>query len=183
METLPTRLLTKGPEQLTPILCNLKIVPEKYENPSDVINVLQYVPNKSYDHAAYGIGCPNAADEADRYYKHIREIHNITEGSNLRHYIVGFDYSPELINTTTLPFIAYQIALFFYPSYQVFYGIHEYNNTRGQYHIHFVVNTINILTGTHIPRTSAFRNSFRDYVNNLTVNGNPLNLSFANDYV
>ena len=184
MEILPPELIT--PEHIhvsQNIFCKLIIASEKYENPSDVINVLQYVPEHSYEQAAYGIGCSNSPDVATSQYEQIRNLHNITDGSLLRHYIIGFDYAPHLINPTTLPYIAYQIAMFFAPRYQVYYGLHEYSDSPGQYHIHFIVNTTNIQNGKRIPRTPAFRDAFCQYVNTMSINGLPLLLTPANNYI
>lgn len=184
MEILPPELITLEPFHNTQsIPCKLTIVTEKYEDSESMINVLQYVPNGSYEKTAYGIGCSSSPNIATAHYEQIRNLHNITDGSLLRHYIIGFDYAPHLINPTTLPYIAYQIAMFFAPRYQVYYGLHEYSDSPGQYHIHFIVNTTNIQTGKRIPRTPAFRDNFCQYVNTLSINGLPLLLTPANNYI
>lgn len=183
MEILPLELNRPEHQIAQNISCRLNIVPEKYEKPEDVIDVLNYVSRHSYEQTSYGIGCSNSPNIATAHYEHIRNLHNITDGSLLRHYVIGFDYAPHLINPTTLPYIAYQIAMFFAPYYQVYYGLHEYPSSPGQYHIHFIVNTINVQTGNRIPRTPAFRDELCNYVNSLVINGHPLHLTPANDYI
>lgn len=183
MQILPEHLITDDFISTKKIQCNLKIVDESYETHRDLINLIKYPGSHSIDNLSHSIGCNVPSDSLPDPFESARELYGNDNGSLARHYIIGFKYAPNLVNPSTLPFIAYNIAMFFSPCYQVVYAFHESSKIRGMYHIHLVVSNTNIINGNRLPRNEEFKRLFCNHINSIRLGNHSLNVFYATNYV
>lgn len=183
MQILPQHLITSEFISTKKIQCNLKIVDEPYETHRDLHNLVKYPGSHSVDNLSHSIGCEVPSENFPDPFEYARELYGNDNGSLARHFIIGFKYEPTLVNPLTLPFIAYNIAMFFSPCYQVVYAFHESTITPEMYHIHLVVGNTNIINGNRLPRNEEFKRSFCNYINSIRLGNHSLNISYATHYI
>lgn len=117
-----------------------------YHNKDAVHNLIHYAfePEKTPHRIWGGIGA-SIIDEstAIEHFLKVKEIFRNTKGKQLIHFWVSFE-NGEIENLQDYLSVGYEIADFFKGQYQVVFALHENTET---YHIHFVVNTVNFITG------------------------------------
>lgn len=120
-----------------------------YCNENAVENLIYYImsdektPSRIYG----GIGV-STSDKvmAVRQFHAVKQAYRNTKGKQALHFWVSFD-EEKMYSLGELRHIGYEIAKFFGGEYQIIFALHE--NT-DNYHIHFVVNTVNFITGKKI---------------------------------
>lgn len=164
------------------IKCKLLVAANQCDSQEALYNLVTYPEKKSVDQLSHVIGCNEPSETNPNPFANARNLYHNTTRQQARHYIIGFKNNPELVNTTTLPYIAYNIALFFMPEYQVIYSWHENPGTPNQYHIHLVVGTTNISNGNCLPRNEKFKRKFCNYVNTLRLGSHFLEMTLGSNY-
>ena len=90
-------------------------------------------------------------------------------GQFLRHFILSFDSMDTESQIT--PEKAFQIASVictgFFHDYQVFFSIHE--NTPSHLHIHFIINSVNLLSGLKLPDKRETHQTLASFIRKNTV--------------
>lgn len=131
----------------------LKIVPGEYLNQDALEQVIhRYVFRKAILIGGYGVNPHYAAEQMHI----VKQYWNQTRGKQLRHFVVSFTdkESSEISNADDLALGAYQVCQYYYEGgYQSVFGIHRPCNS-GNWHIHFVVNNINFITGERLPESN-----------------------------
>lgn len=97
-----------------------------------------------------------AADEMQL----VKTVYGKTTGRQARHYILSFARSEPIVPSQALD-IASQAAAYFADRYQVVYGIHTDTDL---IHIHFIVNTVNYVTGKKFTDEYTEENQFRKHL-------------------
>lgn len=131
----------------------LKIVPGEYLNHDALERLIHgYVFHKALLSGGYGVDPPYAAEQMHI----VKQYWNQTHGKQLRHFVLSFNEkeSSEIKHTDDLIMGAYQICQYYYEGgYQNVFGIHRPINSKN-WHIHFVVNNVNFLTGERLPESN-----------------------------
>lgn len=120
----------------------IKIVPESYLNPSCLEKLIHgYIFRKAIYYGGLSIDPAHAAEQMLL----TKQIWLQTQGKQCRHFIVSLsDQESNLFpDPSMLLMPAYWICEHFADQYQIIFGIH----THPRLHIHFVMNTINFVTG------------------------------------
>lgn len=122
----------------------LKIVPEPYLNHDALEKLIHgYVYHKALMIGGLSVDPIHAAEQMHL----VKRLWFQTEGSQLRHFILSFnDRECDHINGAwSLRTGAYEVCEYYSDQYQIVFGIHQ--SREGRWHIHFVMNTVNFLTG------------------------------------
>lgn len=139
----------------------LKIVPGEYLNPDALERVIHgYVFRKSLHIGGYFVDPQNAAEQMHI----VKRYWNQEQGKQLRHFVLGFNSqeSASIKNAQELAISAYMVCQYFSEEYQVVFGIHHPN--RSNWHVHFVVNNINFVTGKRLPESNRQDYQLRDHM-------------------
>lgn len=125
---------------------------EYYKNPESVAVVLRYIttPVKTEDNYIGGLGIIpySSADEMIMQFQTVKKLWHKTEGVQIVHFIVSFSYE-EHVSDYQAYLLAYNISTYYANGFQVVYAVHQDNEYT---HIHFVVNTVNIIDGHKLNR-------------------------------
>lgn len=184
MQMLPKNQFGEFPQlDRKTIKCKLFVFNNECLTENDLINLVNYPEKKSVDHCVHALGCMVPSPTNPDPFADARNIWNNTSKHLATHYGVCFDYYPDIINPTTLPYIAYNIASFFSPYYQVLYAWHENENSVNQYHIHIVVGATNIFNGNCLPRNDTIKRQFCNYINSLRIGTHRLEVTYGTNYV
>ena len=124
------------------------ILPARAKIPSELVS-------------GFGVNISQAAYEMER----LSEAYGKTEGIHLRHMVLSFSPSEiEQLQPDALGEI-YKIgtyaAQYYGSEYQIVYSLHE---DSGNYHVHFVMNTVSFLTGRKYRGDKADYYRFQDYL-------------------
>ena len=120
----------------------------EYRNTDAIDRLTNYVLNPSCCYGGNGVDLCNPA----KSMKKMKSICDQTTGKQAEHIILAFSHSEHsFIYTTLLRKIGYEICNFFNNA-QVLFSLHECSDTYGDfttdgYHLHFVINTVNIRNG------------------------------------
>lgn len=131
-------------------------VNKNYLSDTDVITLLNYIINNSYSFEApfHFTGSPENLWDQMKFYK---KYYLKTDGNLIRHFVFTCDTSryEKHVTTSTLYSIGLWISDLF-KEYQPIFGVHKNTN---HWHLHIVVNTVNIITGKklHIDRSDFHR--------------------------
>lgn len=149
----------------------LKLMRDPYTNDDAVTNLVDYVlnENKMPSRIFGGTGISLSAP-AESMYK-IKNAYDKATGKQAEHFILAFNQMEQrLLATTFIYEIAYEICEFF-QGVQVLFAVHEVNNAYlsddygdNAIHIHFVVNTINTLTGNKFILNYNNQFALREYI-------------------
>lgn len=137
----------------------------KYHDPNALGAVVSYclqeqkIPSELV--SGFGVNISQAAYEMER----LSEAYGKTEGIHLRHMVLSFSPSEiEQLQPDALGEI-YKIgtyaAQYYGSEYQIVYSLHE---DSGNYHVHFVMNTVSFLTGRKYRGDKADYYRFQDYL-------------------
>ena len=141
----------------------LKIVPNTYDNLDAVNNTITYVSSHTIENGYNGIGCSPVPENAISDFYRTKTIFQKNNSSQVRHIIIAF--TPSTFIKANIYNIAWDIAYFFYlAGFQVFYGIHELQNSL---HIHIIHNTINFINGNRYAPSPMAKQNFIDYIDQL----------------
>lgn len=131
----------------------LKIVPGEYVNQDALERLIHgYVFRKSLLFGGCGVNPLKAAEQMHI----VKQYWNQEQGKQLRHFILSFNNkeSKEIHHENDLTIGAYQICQYYFEGgYQSVFGIHR-SIEAGTWHIHFVVNNINFLTGERLSESN-----------------------------
>lgn len=122
---------------------------ELYYNKDAVKKLIYYIlsdektPNRIY--GGVGVSTDNKENAVKQFFA-VKQAYRNTKGKQAIHFWISFD-EKELHSLEEFRHIGYGIASFFGGEYQIIFALHE--NT-DNYHIHFVVNTVNFITGKKI---------------------------------
>ena len=141
----------------------LKIVPGEYLNQDALERLIHgYVFRKSLLTGGYGVNPSYAAEQMHV----VKQYWNQEHGKQLRHFILSFNdkESTEIYHVDDLVIGAYQICQYYYDgNYQCVFGIHRSINSKS-WHIHFVVNNINFLTGERLPESNRLDYELKSHI-------------------
>ncbi len=116
------------------------------DNPELIRNLIHYILKPSKQVRYWG-GCnflvTNEENVIQQFYV-VRKIHHHEGDIQARHFVLSFASESDDVNAYQAYRIAHEICVFFQNEYQVAFAVHE--NTEN-IHIHFVINTTNLLTG------------------------------------
>lgn len=136
----------------------------KYHDSEALDAVISYCTriNKACLVGGIGIYVPNAAYEMER----LAQAYGKNDGLRLRHWILSFSKEEvRSIPRKDLPVIlhryAYYAAKYYGHQYQIIFAVHL--NT-DEPHIHFVMNTVNYLTGRKYPGDKADYYAYQQYL-------------------
>ncbi|MFI3201559.1 MAG: relaxase/mobilization nuclease domain-containing protein [Eubacteriales bacterium] len=131
-----------------------KIINKPYENKKALLNVANYIIQEEKCYGVYGcIGIREhyVVDIVEKM-KDTKKLYSKNNGRQLVHIIISFDeYESTCLTGNDAMEIAYSLQEAFY-GYQVLFGVHQ--NTE-HLHIHFMVNTVSIITGRKFSINSA----------------------------
>lgn len=95
-------------------------------------------------------------------------LSNQTGGRQYKHFIFSFDDDIALSNDDIMK-IGYEIGSYYANEYQISMAVHlDTNNT----HIHYVLNSVNIYTGTKFRQSRGDLFNYKLYVNDILKNYN-----------
>ena len=139
-----------------------KIVPENYEDPDCIQNLVNYCFNPAktqpYLCGAYALNLSNIEEEMMA----IKHLYGKEGGHQVRHFIVS--YQPgETIAEEILP-AAWEIASFYGQRYQIFFAIHQ---DEPHIHIHFVLNTVSYVDGLIFSESRADFYKMKNFINQM----------------
>lgn len=131
----------------------LKIVPGEYLNDDALERLIHgYVFRKAVLSGGYGVDPLYAAEQMHI----VKQYWNQTRGKQLRHFVVSFNdkESSEINSADELIWGTYKICQYYCDGgYQSVFGIHHPVDP-GNWHIHFVVNNVNFITGERLPESN-----------------------------
>ncbi len=139
----------------------LKIVPGEYVNPDALDRLIHgYVFRKAVQIGGYFVDPQYAAEQMHV----VKQYWNQDHGKQLRHFVLSFNpkESAAVSHACELATGAYAICQYFSAEYQVVFGIHRPNAYN--WHIHFVVNNVNFVTGERLPESNRQDYQLRDYM-------------------
>ena len=153
------------------VMAILKLKRDPYINDDAVTNLVNYVLNEQkMPSRIFGGTGISLSDPAESMYK-IKNAYDKATGKQVEHFILAFNQMEQRLLVATFIYeIAYEICNFFH-GVQVLFAVHEVNNSYlsddyrdNALHIHFVVNTVNTLTGNKFILN--YNNQFilRDYI-------------------
>lgn len=90
----------------------------------------------------------------------LKEQYEKTEGRQVRHYILAFDKVENIMSSAALR-IGWKVAEYFAQEYQVVYSVHTDTEN---IHIHFIINTVNTITGAKFTDEYGEINQFKEYM-------------------
>lgn len=146
-----------------------EIKSDPYSNPSCVLNALTYIHND--EKSIYNSSC-NMFEPSDsssqmsliqsNQFSYIKSYYRKHSGKQLEHFVLSFDTTDEEhgILPGTMSVIADCIPYYLLSEYQTVYAVHKPHTGNLNYHIHFIVNTVNIYTGEHFRLNKAIFYSF-----------------------
>lgn len=131
----------------------LKIVPGEYVNHDALDKLIHgYIFRKALLTGGYGVNPPYAAEQMHIVKQYWKQTH----GKQLRHFVLNFNGNESSVinHADDLSIGAYQICQYYYEGgYQSVFGIHRPSSSQG-WHIHFVVNNVNFVTGERLPESN-----------------------------
>lgn len=131
----------------------LKIVPGEYANLDALECVIHgYIFRKAVFTGGYGVDPACAAEQMHI----VKQYWNQEHGKQLRHFVLNFsDKESSMVHSIDdLVMCAYQVCQYYYDGgYQCVFGIHRAFGHQN-WHIHFVVNNINFMTGERLPESN-----------------------------
>lgn len=124
-----------------------------YNDPKSILEELHYI----YKEEKYIYkGSDNLYISSDprvlaNQFSYIKSYYRKHSGKQLEHFVLSFDSTDEEydISLNTMVSVASHITNFVLYEYQTAYAIHKPSANNPCYHIHFIVNSINMLTGHH----------------------------------
>lgn len=122
----------------------LKIVPKPYVNPDALEKeIYGYVYPKALLIGGMSVDPLHAAEQMHL----VKSLWFQTDGCQLRHFILIFNEREceHIHGPWSLRIGAYQVCEYYADQYQIVFGIHQKRDK--SWHIHFVMNTVNFLTG------------------------------------
>ena len=124
-------------------MSHLRFIPKQ---PRTLSGIVEYaIPEK--DTPSIGINlCPETAYEE---MQAVKEIWRKTGGRKYKHYVLSFEKEVNLPAETLLE-IGYKVGQYFADEYQLLISVHQ---STDNLHLHFVQNTINMLTGKKLSLT------------------------------
>ncbi|RHR27107.1 hypothetical protein DWX43_14835 [Clostridium sp. AF19-22AC] len=143
-----------------------KIVNESYCSLDDIYRELTYIYN--HKKCVYH-GTSNLLDGditvLQNQFLYVKNYYRKTKGKQLENFILSLDSAVEEkhIDLRTLNAAARYIIEFCLEEYQVAYAIH---NNRSNFHVHFIMNTVNIRTGKHFRLN---KSNFHEFMGNIAM--------------
>ena len=136
----------------------------QYCNDDAVKRLIYYIlcENKMPNHICGAIGASIESRElAIKQFLAVKKVYRNTKGKQVFHFWVSFD-NAEKYSNKVYRHIGYEITKFFNGQYQIVFALHE--NTENP-HIHFVVNTVNFMTGKKLRWKRGDRKRLENFVN------------------
>lgn len=138
---------------------NIKIAPGDYLN-GDALEreIYGYVYPQAFIIGGLAVD-PNFAVEQMRM---IKEVWNQTAGKQLHHFILSFSpwESSKITDVRKLEKLAYSVCEYFADTNQIVFGIHD----NGRLHVHFVINSVNYLTGKKFTHNNSDDDALAEYI-------------------
>ena len=139
---------------------SLKIVPDPYNNTDALDNVINYIFRKASTIGGMSVDPAYAADNM----KLVKKIWFQEYGRQLRHFVLCFsEVESAALCDSFLIELAYMICDYYRREYQIVFGIHKSSKK----HIHFVVNSVNYLTGEKFPTQKQYDYALVRYIKTL----------------
>jgi len=149
---------------------NLIFLVDNYKNFDAIRNVTNYIVKSSYLDIYGHVGCYlvpgyEIAELVYNAFTAVKKAVGKEDGQLLQHIVVGFGDLPD-IWMYHVNIVAHAIACYFAgQGYQVFWGSHYGSDNHESYpHIHFVVNTINSVTGNRFFVTYDTMNGLKQFL-------------------
>ncbi len=128
-------------------MANLKFVKGSYKNNDAIDKTINYIfDNKKMPNrisGSVGTHVHNKDLIIKQFYK-VQKIHRNLTGKRVIHFVLSFSIEEMEIISSHYQQIGYQLLDYFNDEYQIVFALHEKPN---QFHIHFVMNPVNIYTG------------------------------------
>lgn len=141
---------------------------DKYQDNSARFDLINYItaPNKTPHGYCYGLGVDmSSAATAAEDMRRVAESYGKDSGVRLRHFIVSFTHN-EIRSLKKLSGIAWEITAYLGHEYQVISAVHE---DKWNYHIHFIMNSINRVTGERYTGTRREFIPFKEHVRDVLL--------------
>ena len=143
-----------------------------YENENAPDALINYIMNKSKmsEPQVYGGQGVSVSNPANSMYT-VKRIFSHTSGKQAEHFIISFTpYEIAAKHSYAIKMFAYELCTFFYYN-QIQFAFHDKHIDSSSYlnnpHIHFVMNTTNIQTGTKTRIDFQNINAFTRYIKSL----------------
>lgn len=140
----------------------------QYKTEQDIINAVVYVINPKDTFGMIGtIGI-----SLENYLKEmilIKEAYGKTVDRHLVHVVVS-SKEFRFLEHNEMMYMAFQIGLFYGMEHQVIFGIHPYrkeSHDQKDTHIHYIINSVNYMTGKYFSPEEYKPRLFKRYVMNL----------------
>lgn len=140
----------------------LKIIPGEYLNPDALEKLIHgYVFRKALRIGGFGVDPECAAEQMHT----VKRYWNQTHGKQLHHFVLSFNQweSKEVSSSYQLMLGAYDVCQYYADEYQIVFGLHRPASSTN-WHIHFVVNNVNFVTGARLPDNIRQDYMLRDYM-------------------
>lgn len=133
----------------------LKRTQGNYSNPDAVRNVVEYImrgmgniPAKNRIYGAFGTVCRDNPEKIIREIMDVKNTMGHNKGRQGSHIILSIGVNPHLEHSVAERMVA-KIVGFWKKKYQVFYGVHDHMNDKGEpnWHIHIFISLTDLTTG------------------------------------
>lgn len=140
----------------------------KYQDDNARVDLINYItdPNKTPHGYCYGLGVDmSSAAAAAEDMRRVAESFGKDSGVRLRHFIIAFAHE-EVRSLKRLNAIAWEVTVYLGQEYQVVSAVHE---DSWNYNIHFIVNSVNRVTGERYSGTQREFIPFKQYVRDVLL--------------
>ena len=142
----------------------VKLKRDTYGSNTDYLaHALRYVgnPKKCEYIAGFGID-PYDLDHCYNQMMTVKKYYHKSGDNPLVHFIISFDSNVKTLHKAIVN--SYHIALCFKNQYQVLWCVHYKKRGDSRYHIHMVVNSVNLVDGKLINTSPEFMSNFCKYI-------------------
>ena len=135
----------------------MKIVSGKHINPEAVANVIRYIhagamklPEHERLFGCVGFPADSDPESVIQGMMMTKRIFEAEDGVQCKHFVVSFGERPRLSRKKRRKLMM-RIAGYWKDQYQIFWGVHHNVTETGEnYHIHIMLNSVNMKTGRRI---------------------------------